>query len=245
MQLKIVFYITISFLFLLLTYGSFFLLSSEKLVFLAREDGAVETMGTIFFFGCSLLFLWLFIQSKQGNNFHFFRTRKNFFWLILGLLFFFAFGEELSWGQRIFHYSTPQVMKDANIQDEVNLHNLKIFHGLDSSGQRKSFVELFLNIDRLFSIFWFLFCLICPFLAKRFPRVSSWFQRINLPLVPLWVGIFFLLNYLLSKILELFFTQDILWSAITEFKETNFALLFFLVSLWFFQNRRESNTLRI
>jgi hypothetical protein len=241
--LKILFYVSIILLFLLISYGSFFLLSDEKVVLLVREDGPVEVMGAIFFLGCSLLFIWLFIQSKHGNDFHFFRTRKNFFWLILGLLFFFAFGEEISWGQRIFHYSTPEIIRDSNIQEELNIHNLKIFHGLDSSGQRKSFVELFLNIDRLFSVFWLLFCLLCPLLAKRSSRISSWFERINLPLVPLWLGIFFLLNYLLSKILELFFTQNIMLSAITEIKETNFALLFFLVSWWFLQKEKERSSL--
>jgi len=241
--LKILLYISIISLSLLISYGSFFLFSVEKVGLLVREDGPVEVLGAIFFLGCSLLFIWLFVQSKHGNDFHFIHTRKNFFWLILGLLFIFAFGEEISWGQRIFHYSTPEIIRDSNIQEELNIHNLKIFHGLNDSGQRKSFVELFLNIDRLFSIFWLLFCLLGPFLAKRSARISGWFERINLPLVPLWLGIFFLINYLFSKILELFFTQDILLSAITEIKETNFALLFFLLSWWFLQKEKERSSL--
>jgi hypothetical protein len=220
------------------------LLSTDKVLSLTREDGPEEVMGAIFFLGCSILFSWLFIRSEQGNDFHYFKTGKNFFWLFLALLFFIAFGEEVSWGQRIFHYDTPELMKDANIQEEVNIHNLKIFHGVDSTGERKSFFELFLNIDRLFSIFWLVFCLICPLLARRSPRISDWFLKMNLPLVPLWLGIFFFINYFISKVLELIFTQDTELSAITEVKETYFAFLFFLVSLWFLQCSKRSLNLR-
>ena len=35
-----------------------------------------------------------------------------------------AIGEELSWGQRIFHLTTPEPVAAANSQRELNLHNL-------------------------------------------------------------------------------------------------------------------------
>ncbi len=33
-------------------------------------------------------------------------------------------GEELSWGQWIFHWDTPQALAEVNLQNETNLHNL-------------------------------------------------------------------------------------------------------------------------
>ena len=45
---------------------------------------------------------------------------------------FFAAGEEISWGQRIFHWMTPGGLLDVNNQGETNIHNigglLKVFN---------------------------------------------------------------------------------------------------------------------
>ena len=54
------------------------------------------------------------------------RTR-GFVRLAYGLLAFaalVAIGEELSWGQRLFHVTTPEAVAAANRQEELNLHNL-------------------------------------------------------------------------------------------------------------------------
>jgi hypothetical protein len=40
------------------------------------------------------------------------------------LFSFFIAGEEISWGQRIFHIQTPEFFKEHNSQDETNIHNL-------------------------------------------------------------------------------------------------------------------------
>ena len=47
--------------------------------------------------------------------------------LAYGLLAFaalVAIGEELSWGQRLFHVTTPEAVAAANRQEELNVHNL-------------------------------------------------------------------------------------------------------------------------
>jgi hypothetical protein len=46
--------------------------------------------------------------------------------LVLGLLFLFGAGEELSWGQRILGLQTPEWFQTHNVQEELNLHNLKV-----------------------------------------------------------------------------------------------------------------------
>jgi hypothetical protein len=35
--------------------------------------------------------------------------------------------EEISWGQRLLGYQTPEIVESRNIQDEFNLHNIRVF----------------------------------------------------------------------------------------------------------------------
>jgi hypothetical protein len=42
---------------------------------------------------------------------------------------FISFGEEISWGQRIFGIETPAFIADANRQSELNFHNLYALSG--------------------------------------------------------------------------------------------------------------------
>ena len=46
-----------------------------------------------------------------------------------GTVLFFIAGEEISWGQRIFGYMTPDWVAERNIQKEFNLHNLGVLFG--------------------------------------------------------------------------------------------------------------------
>jgi hypothetical protein len=45
---------------------------------------------------------------------------------VIALFCFFAAGEEISWGQRIFHIKTPEYFAEHNSQDELNIHNLVV-----------------------------------------------------------------------------------------------------------------------
>lgn len=44
--------------------------------------------------------------------------------LLLAIVLFLMAGEELSWGQRIFNWKTPELIATYNIQKETNFHNL-------------------------------------------------------------------------------------------------------------------------
>lgn len=52
-------------------------------------------------------------------------SRWLFAWLMLvtAASFYFA-GEELSWGQQLFHWQTPELMEEINDQQETNVHNI-------------------------------------------------------------------------------------------------------------------------
>jgi len=45
-------------------------------------------------------------------------------WILFALACFAAAGEELSWGQRVFDYGTPDAFRDSDKQEEAALHNL-------------------------------------------------------------------------------------------------------------------------
>jgi len=47
------------------------------------------------------------------------------FYALGALAVFFVAGEEISWGQRIFGWMTPQKFWEMNVQGETNLHNLR------------------------------------------------------------------------------------------------------------------------
>lgn len=64
------------------------------------------------------------------------------------LLSFVCMGEEISWGQRIFNFSTPEVVKEENIQGEFNLHNMTWMDD-DALGGKYRFISLYLLLGGL------------------------------------------------------------------------------------------------
>ena len=101
--------------------------SAAQLESLTVEDGLVEMAGAIFFLGASILFLVAYLKRRTVNS----TMLYSLPYLGLSLLFFFGAGEEISWGQRVFGWETPSSMVELNQQQELNLHNIGIFHGRD------------------------------------------------------------------------------------------------------------------
>jgi hypothetical protein len=216
---------------MLLSYSVFFIFDKPTVFWIATEDGPFETSGAILFLLCSGVFAMSYFKHK------------NWIFLLLALIFFFGAGEEISWGQRIFHVATPGTYKKINALGELNIHNLKWFNREEMGGGQKSFVELLFNFDRLFSVFWFLWCFTLPLLALFNISVNRWLKKISLqiPRVPFNIGCLFLINYLVSKIMEFFFLANGMRWPIAETKEYLFAFLFFLVSIEF--RRRSTDDL--
>jgi len=144
--------------------------------------------------------------------------------------FFVGFGEEISWGQRIFGFQTPELLHELNAQQEFNIHNLWIFHGKDAEGQSRDFIGKLTNIDRLFSVFWFTYCFLVPIVNRKSAAIAGFLNRIGLPIVPIWMGSFFVLNYFISKIFEWMLRP------VVEVKEHIFAFLFVILAIWFAMN---------
>jgi len=66
-------------------------------------------------------FLGIFIYRTLRNHQKVWPVANLF--LILSIGFAFIFGEEISWGQRIFGIETPEYISQYNKQNEINLHN--------------------------------------------------------------------------------------------------------------------------
>jgi len=223
--------------YLILTYSTPLIFTGKNYLFLTDEDGLFETAGALMYLLASLLFVYLYFKSKSGNDFIFFRTKRNLFYLLLGLLFFICFGEEISWGQRIFNIDTPEVIAAINGQNEINVHNLFFFDRFGKQG-----IEIWWSASRLLAIFWFLYCVLIPILHNNFKKISNFFTTLNLPIVPIWIGSLFVLNYIFLKFVEknlnhLYLIDIALFQeANIEIGEANTGFLFFIVALTFYFN---------
>ena len=97
------------------------------------------------------LFEWVQFLCYVGSalvgliTFQIFRKKPYFVWQKYVMLLFvlgctFIAGEEVSWGQHIFKWVTPESFAQINLQKETNLHNLTIIQG--NSVQHKAFIVI-------------------------------------------------------------------------------------------------------
>jgi len=130
------------------------LLPSDVILALLSEDGLIENVGAISFLLASGVFFFVYAYSSgMGNRFGRPRTQRNVFYFLLGILFLICFGEEVSWGQRAFHWMTPGWLEEMNVQGETNLHNIDLFYSRKRDGTPKSGLAMLLNMNRLFVLF--------------------------------------------------------------------------------------------
>ncbi len=219
------------FFLLIFPYSLLFIQTPVQIENLTVEDGIVENLSALFYFSASCVCILLFVKSRSPKKIYLLEGRRNYFYLALGLLFFFCAGEEISWGQRIIGIATTEWLADHNLQGETNLHNLKILYAKDRSttGEVQLGLSHWLSPEGILILFWLGFCLFIPTINALSQKVNKFTSKIYFPLVPLWVGAFFVLNqliYTLFKAKELFAVHPM-----AEFKETNCAFLFLIASI--------------
>jgi len=213
---------------------SVFFLQRNTVFRLGREDGFFEDMTAVCFFAASLIFAVLWWRSRGGNDFVFFRTRRrNVWYLLLSLLLFFGGGEEISWGQRIFGWKTPETFEKENIQRETNIHNLKIFNRNDEHWKGKAGAAEFFSAERLFSMFWFGFCVVTPLLWHFVPPFARLMERLNMPRIPIALGLLFLVVYGGAEMIKPHALRIELQWPLMEIKECLFSVMFFLIAIYF------------
>ncbi len=86
--------------------------------FIWDENGLVEILQAIFLFFSIIFFLKYLKISKQTS----FQVNKYIIYLYLIALLYYFF-EEISWGQHIFKWETPDFFIKINSQNETNIHN--------------------------------------------------------------------------------------------------------------------------
>ncbi|MEX0290851.1 MAG: hypothetical protein AB3N14_17235 [Flavobacteriaceae bacterium] len=206
-------------------------ISDELVRELTKEDGLYEYAGAFLFFFTSIAF---FILATKPNVFRAHKGSnklpdRRYFWL-LGLLFFFAFGEEISWGQRIFNFETPEAIKEMNIQGEFNFHNLKFFHGKTPEGEEKTGIMALLSMHRLFYLAFFTYLLVLPLLYKANSRIRGLADKLKLPVPLVIIGVLFIFNLAYGNTLRELL-PEIDDHGIVEIKEFLMALILFLLPL--------------
>lgn len=83
------------------------------------EDHFIEDVTLMPLISLTIISVIYLIKYARKKNVWFFLT-----YLFIALSSFFVFGEEISWGQRIFKFQTSAFFKEHNSQDEENIHNL-------------------------------------------------------------------------------------------------------------------------
>ncbi len=88
---------------------------------LIQEDAFFEWIQFVGYFNASVLFILHAWRLKRWPGW----MRALLF--LGGISLFFIAGEEISWGQRIFHIQNPEYFVERNIQKELSIHNLDFF----------------------------------------------------------------------------------------------------------------------
>lgn len=199
---------------------------------LTIEDGLVESLSAVFYVAAGGLMLLLYSQDRTLQPGQAPGGRRNGFYLLLSLLFFACCGEELSWGQRIFHVATPPYLQKVNVQHEMNLHNLAIFNGKENKQSSTGWVvHLLFSANGLYSLVWCCYGFGLPLLSRTNSWVARRAKQVRLPVFSLGLGLLFGLNFLFFKFFSALRFQGRDVTPLVELKETLVALLYLAGSL--------------
>ncbi len=132
-----------------------------------REDGPVEWLTVAGLLLCAFLCLGRATAPRR-------RRSAWFSWsaAVFGLAFLFGAGEEISWGQRLFGWQTPDWFAQHNRQAEINLHNL-VLNDIDLA---KLVFGHILTIGLVF------YMSLVPFLYRRNGRFAGFVDRSAIPI---------------------------------------------------------------
>jgi len=103
-------------------FAMLYIANTHRLAFdiVVRERGPVELGTFAAYFVACVLFARLSIGAARRRE----RWPVTAWYAFFAVLCFLAAGEEISWGQALFHYATPFGLADVNEQGELNFHNL-------------------------------------------------------------------------------------------------------------------------
>ncbi|MFL5809878.1 MAG: hypothetical protein ACJ749_10185 [Flavisolibacter sp.] len=170
------------------------------------EDGIVEWLTV-----AGLIFGFVVCVSRFFRLFN----KRNWWFLtvtaILGLMLFFAAGEEISWGMRILGIKPSEFFEKNNAQHETNLHNLVV------NGVKINKLVFSLILTTAFGIY----LVIVPIAYQMNRNIKNFMDRSGVPIPRLYQVISFILLFIIVELLH--------HQKNAELLECGFALLFFLI----------------
>ena len=190
------------------------LLTGPSRAFVGEEDGIVEVISALCFLCASCVSFLTVKRIRRGQRPLATVQRRQAGWhALMGVFFFLCCGEEISWGQRIFGFETPDAIAEINVQSEVNLHNM-----------------LGYLTDHVFIIAVAVYGVLLPALAHRY---EFWRRSLNWTGLPL-ASPGLMIGFGLSSALHKWVFSDIWIRAglrAEELRETLTALCFMLVMI--------------
>ena len=140
---------------------------------LTKEDFYIENLTAILLFLAG--FLLAIVASTERRIF------PRCIYVLGCVAFMFAAGEEISWGQRIFDFETPENLMNLNAQNEFNIHNVRI----NQYSVPRIFDAIYINGT-------FVFCII---ICAAFFCNKREFLGIPLPSIPLMLSFLVMLSH--------------------------------------------------
>ena len=138
------------------------------------EDLVGEWSQTYFFFSATILSIIVAMR----------KSRYRWFFALLAIACSYVVLEEISWGQRIFGFDTPEFLKARNLQGEANLHNL-------FTGPHKTLLKDLISVAVATAIAGF--GLLYPLLVWRKWQFALWVEKLGVAAPPLALAPYFTL----------------------------------------------------
>jgi hypothetical protein len=186
------------------------------------EDSLLETLQFLLILATTILSArisqWLLRTRRLGLG---------MLYVLLTLATFFIAGEEISWGQRIFGWQTPEPLKQINAQQEISVHNIYGFH------------QLFIYAVMLGGLYGAVVPLVRSLFSARRPR--STLSYLLIPPLCLVPSFFMPFGYRLYRLLflpNLSHSRGYAVFVITEFNELTELCLYFALVVFAWLNLR-------
>ncbi|MCP4668912.1 MAG: hypothetical protein GY849_21450 [Deltaproteobacteria bacterium] len=195
---------------------------------LLQENGPYENLGAVAPFIGSIVLVRAYIKYPVGDSLGLFGGKRNIFLLLLALFMFFVAGEEISWGQRLFGFSVPELISQINFQRELNIHNLKIIQESNNA--------LAISATRLLLAY----VILLPMILSAFPAFKRLFISMGIPFGSIQISLLALANYFIHVYLVSFdvfkkWTHD----GLGEVFETNLEIVLLALAFEIHSSARE------
>ncbi len=152
---------------------------------LATEDGVIEWLTVLALATTSVVCIYRAI-TLRGERSTLFLSMT----FLLGVVFLFGAGEEISWGQRILNTESSEFFQQHNAQGETNLHNLVV------GGKKLNKLIFGIGLHLVLLIY----LLILVPLYKRKPGLELFLDRFAVPIAKPYQVIGYLAVIVLTQI---------------------------------------------